>query len=115
VLLSSVLLEIGDTLIESARDVGATNWQILRHIVLPLSAPGALIGVTFMFLGVIGGFTIPYLLGPNAPQMLGVSMVYYMVNFFEPFLASTQAVAIFLLSLVAAVSFLRPPFQRAGR
>ncbi|TMD54334.1 MAG: ABC transporter permease, partial [Chloroflexi bacterium] len=115
VLLSSVLLEISDALIESARDVGASSWQIFRHIVLPLSAPGALIGITFMFLGVIGGFTVPYLLGPNAPQMLGVSMVYYMTNYFEPFLASTQAVAIFLLSLVAAVYYVRQQFKREVR
>ena len=115
VLLSSVLLEISDSLIESARDVGASSWQIFRHIVLPLSAPGALIGVTFMFLGVIGGFTVPYLLGPNAPQMLGVSMVYYMTNYYEPYIASTQAVAIFLLSLVAAVYYVRQQFKREIR
>src|SRR5205814_10576912 len=81
VLLSSVLLEISDSLIESARDVGASSWQIFRHIVLPLSAPGALIGVTFMFLGVIGGFTVPSLLGPNAPQMLAVALVYSMTHY----------------------------------
>jgi len=115
VLLTSVLLEISDTLVESARDVGASSWQIFRHIVLPLSAPGALIGVTFMFLGVVGGFTIPYLLGPNAPQMLGVSMVYYMTNYFEPYVASTQAVVIFLLSLIAAIYYVRQQFKREVR
>ena len=115
VLLSSVLLEISDTLVESARDVGASSWQIFRHIVLPLSAPGALIGVTFMFLGVVGGFTVPYLLGPNAPQMLGVSMVYYMTNYYEPYIASTQAVVIFLLSLIAAIYYVRQQFRREVR
>lgn len=112
VLLSSVLLEINDALVESARDVGASSWQIFRHIVLPLSLPGALIGVTFMFLGVVGGFTVPYLLGPNAPQMLGVSMVYYMTQYYEPYIASTQAIVIFLLSLVAAVYYVRQQFKR---
>ena len=61
------------------------------------------------------GFTVPYLLGPNAPQMLGVSMVYYMTNYFEPYIASTQAVAIFLLSLVAAVYYVRQQFKREIR
>jgi ABC-type spermidine/putrescine transport system permease subunit I len=68
-----------------------------------------------MFLGVIGGFTVPYLLGPNAPQMLGVSMVYYMTNYFEPYIATTQAVAIFLLSLVAAVYYVLQQFKREIR
>ena len=115
VLLTSVLQEISDTLIESARDVGATSWQIFCQIVLPLSLPGAAIGVTFVFLQVLGGFTIPYLLGPNAPQMLGVSMVAYMVNYFDRENASTQAMIIFLLSLVAAVYYVRLQFKREIR
>jgi len=115
VLLSSVLLEINDTLIESARDVGASKWEIFRRIVLPLSLPGASIGITFIFLHVLGGFTVPYLLGPNSPQMLGVSMVYYMTNYYEPQVASTQAMVIFGLSLVAAVYYVRQQFKREIR
>lgn len=115
VLLQSVLLEISDTLIESARDVGASKWEIFREIVLPLSLPGAAIGMTFVFLQVLGGFTIPYLLGPNSPQMLGVSMVYYMTNYYEPQVASTQAMIIFALSLVAAVYYVRQQFKREIR
>lgn len=115
VLLQSVLLEISDSLIESARDVGASKWQIFRQIVLPLSLPGASIGITFVFLGVLGGFTVPYLLGPNAPQMLGVSMVYYMTNYYEPQVASTQAMVIFALSLIAAVYYVRQQFKREIR
>jgi ABC-type spermidine/putrescine transport system permease subunit I len=115
VLLHSVLLEIGDSLVESARDVGANTWQIFRQIVLPLSLPGAAIGVTFTFLNVMGSFTIPYLVGPNAPQMLGVSMVYYMTRYFEPETASTQAVIIFLLSTLAAVYYVRQQFKREVR
>jgi len=115
VLLQSVLLEISDSLIESARDVGASKWQIFRQIVLPLSLPGASIGLTFVFLGVLGGFTVPYLLGPNSPQMLGVSMVYYMTNYYEPQVASTQAMIIFALSLIAAVYYVRQQFKREIR
>ncbi len=115
VLLTSVLQEISDTLVESARDVGATSWAIFRQIVLPLSLPGAAIGVTFIFLHVLGGFTVPYLLGPNAPQMLGVSMVAYMVNYYDRENASTQAMIIFLLSLVAAVYYVRQQFKREVR
>lgn len=115
VLLQSVLFEISDTLVESARDVGANRWDIFRQIVLPLSLPGAAIGVTFVFLQVLGGFTVPYLLGPNAPQMLGVSMVYYMTQYYEPQAASTQAMIIFVLSLIAAIYYVRQQFKREIR
>ena len=101
--------------VHNVRDVGASKWEIFRRIVLPLSLPGASIGVTFIFLHVLGGFTVPYLLGPNSPQMLGVSMVYYMTNYYEPQVASTQAMVIFALSLVAAVYYVRQQFKREIR
>lgn len=115
VLLTASLREISDSLIESGRDVGAGSWQIFRQIVLPLSLPGAAIGVTFIFLQSLGAFTIPYLMGPNSPQMLGVSMVDYWVRFYRPEEAATQAIIIFLLSLVAAVYYVREQFKREVR
>lgn len=115
VLLTSTLHEIADSLVESARDVGAGSWQIFRQIVLPLSLPGASIGVTFVFLHVLGSFTIPYLLGPNSPEMLGVSMVNYWVKFYRPEYAATQAIVIFMLSLVAAIYYVVEQFKREVR
>ncbi|WP_274650233.1 ABC transporter permease [Paenibacillus humicola] len=73
-LLSSALAGIPASVIESAKDVGAGRLQLFFRFILPLSYKTFLVAVTFVFMGVIGSFTAPFLLGPNAPQMLGVAM-----------------------------------------
>jgi putative spermidine/putrescine transport system permease protein len=73
-LLSSALSGISNSIIESAQDVGAGKLKIFLRLILPLSYKTLLVAVTFVFMGVIGSFTAPFLMGPNAPQMLGVSM-----------------------------------------
>ncbi|MNY50101.1 hypothetical protein D3C86_1855780 [compost metagenome] len=50
-----------------------------------------------MFMGVIGSFTAPYLVGPNAPQMLGVSMEQVFGVFQDRQLAAALAFFTFLL------------------
>ena len=73
-LLSSALTAIPNSIIESAKDVGAGRLQIFFKFILPLSYQTMLVAVTFSFMGIIGGFTAPFLIGPNSPQVLGVSM-----------------------------------------
>jgi len=67
-MLGSGLDGIEQELIESANDVGAGFLTVLWRIVLPMNLVPLLIVLTFTFIGVIGSFTIPFLIGPNAPQ-----------------------------------------------
>jgi hypothetical protein len=50
-----------------------------------------LIGFALIFLGVVGSFTVPYLLGPPAPEMMGVYMQRTLGNM-RPEEAQVQAV-----------------------
>ncbi len=89
---------------ESARDVGANNWQIFWRIILPQIIRPVLIVFSLNFLGIFGSYTLPYLLGPAAPQMMGVFMQQTFGQYRRPDDAETQAVITFLIS--AAVGFL---------
>lgn len=68
----SALTGIQDSIIDSARDVGASSWQILKDMILPLSYRDALVAATFVFMGNVGSFTTPFLMGGNNPKMLGI-------------------------------------------
>jgi len=96
---------IAQELIEAARDVGASFPAILRRIVLPLNIVPTLIVLTFTFIGVLGSFTIPYLLGPNAPQVLGVAMQAYFSSYQQPQPAVAIAVLTFAFAAVAGVVY----------
>ena len=50
------LAKIDRTLLEAARDMGATPFQIFREIIAPLSLPGVAIGMIFIFVMVMGEF-----------------------------------------------------------
>jgi ABC-type spermidine/putrescine transport system permease subunit I len=106
-LLSSSLAAIPDALIESAKDVGAKQWQVFFRLILPLTYPTMLVTTTFTFMGVIGGFTVPYLIGPNAPQMLGVAMTQIFSVYQDRGLASAVAVFMFLLCSVMGYFYIR--------
>src|SRR5712691_9571785 len=73
-ILTAGLRQVDDALIESARDVGANNWQVFTRILLPLLQRPVLIVLSLNFLGIFGSYTIPYLLGPAAPQMMAPYM-----------------------------------------
>ncbi|HET8626038.1 MAG TPA: ABC transporter permease subunit [Thermomicrobiales bacterium] len=104
-MLGSGLDGIPQELIEAAQDVGAGPVRILWRIILPLNLVPALIVATFTFIGVVGSFTIPFLLGPNAPQMMGVAMNAYFVSYQQPQAAAAMAVLTFLACAAAGVIY----------
>ena len=42
----NVLMKIDNSVVEAARDLGASNRQILFKILIPLSVPGIVSGIT---------------------------------------------------------------------
>lgn len=105
--LTAGLSQIPNALIESARDVGANNWRIFVHILLPLTRRAALIAFCLTFIGSFGAYTIPYLLGPAAPQMMGVYMQQTLQGYQQPLDAETQAVITFGICLVVGLFYIR--------
>lgn len=65
------LQAIEGSLIEAGRVLGASNFAIFRRIILPLSAPGLLVGVVLIFVPVVGSFMEPRILGGRQSIMLG--------------------------------------------
>ena len=104
-MLGSGLDGIEQELIESAHDVGAGFLTVLWRIVLPMNLVPLLIVLTFTFIGVVGSFTIPFIVGPNAPQMMGVAIQAYFSNYNQPQPAVAMAVLLFLIAAVAGVIY----------
>jgi ABC-type spermidine/putrescine transport system permease subunit I len=114
-LLGSGLDGLAEEQIEAARDVGAKFMTVFLKIVLPLNLVPLLIVATFTFIGIIGSFTIPYLLGPNAPQMLSVEMNAHFVNYNQPQPAVAMAIITFLIAAIAGVLYVRGTARTSGR
>lgn len=106
-LLSSALAAVPNSVIESARDAGANIGQLFFRFVLPLSYKTMWVAITFIFMGVIGSFTAPFLIGANSPQVLGVAMQQVFSNYQETHTASAMAVLMFLLCSVMGYFYIR--------
>jgi ABC-type spermidine/putrescine transport system permease subunit I len=114
--LTAGLRQVEDSLIESARDVGASGWRVFASIILPLVERSALIVFCLNFIGVFGAFTIPYLLGPAAPQMMGVYMQATYGDYLDRAGAETQAVITFLICALVGFLYVRTVTrQQVGR
>ena len=101
----AALSGISESIIESARDVGAGKLRVFFQFILPLSYKDVLIAVTFVFMSNISSFTTPYIIGPNHPQFLGVYLRKLFSNM-EYELAAAVSVVIFLFSSASAFVYL---------
>lgn len=99
-MIASGLRGIPDAVIEAARDVGARLWTVCWRVLFPMNILPTVIVATFGIIGSLGAYTIPYLIGPTAPQMLGVAMTNYYGSYNEPQQAEAMAVMIFLAATV---------------
>lgn len=93
---------------EAARVAGASPWQVLRYIVLPLIMPGVLAGSVLTFMASFGAFSIPLITG-GAYRPLAVQ-IYKQIEVFTPArwsAASAMAVVMALLQLGFLTLYMR--------
>ena len=67
----TALTKIDNSLIEAARDLGSGGPQIFKRIVLPLSVPGIISGITMVFIPSISTFIISKILGGGKDFLIG--------------------------------------------
>lgn len=98
----SSLVGLNDSIFESAKDVGASYWQIFLKLILPLTYKDALVAITLIFMSNVGSFTTPFLMGGNSPKMLGV-VLYDQFNAYMNFEgAAALSVIMFVICVIPA-------------
>ncbi len=66
----NTMMRIDKSLIEAAADAGATGWQTLWHVIVPLTKPGIMIGTIFVVALVMGDFiTVRFMSGSQSANM----------------------------------------------
>ena len=63
--------KIDVSVLEAARDLGANSWQTFLRVILPLTIPGAISGVTMVFIPALTTFVISALLGGGKLLLIG--------------------------------------------
>ena len=91
------ILKIDRGILEAARDLGANTVSVFRKIVLPLTVPGIISGITMVFIPCITTFVIPQLLN-NKVWTIG-SLIEFQIN-------GNAGVSVGVNNTAAALSFL---------
>ena len=69
--LYSTIVKINPRLIEAAEDLGCNSVQVFSKVVLPLSVPGILSGITMVFVPAVSTFYISQKLGGTDTVLIG--------------------------------------------
>lgn len=59
----SVMSKIDNSLIEAAQDLGANRFYVFKNVILPLSVPGVISGITMVFVPTASTFLVAQYLG----------------------------------------------------
>ncbi|WP_112176821.1 ABC transporter permease [Paraburkholderia unamae] len=70
--MSSALRAVSRSFDEASATLGASRWQTLRHVTLPLAMPGIVSGALLVFAYNASAFAVPLLLGGRRVPMLAV-------------------------------------------
>jgi putative spermidine/putrescine transport system permease protein len=99
----SVYRAVPPALEESAAILGASRWQVFRHVTLPLIRPGVFAGCLFAVLISLDNLPLSFFFGTATTNTLPVVVLSYMQNQFDPSIAaiSTVQMLIALVTLLA--------------
>jgi len=114
-ILLSGLGSVANQSIEAARDVGANTLRVFWHIILPRISNSILVALSFSVLGIFSSFTLPYLLGPASPEMLGPFMQRTLRDVQDPIGAMTQAVVAFGFCILFGLFYVRSVARNRGK
>ncbi|MEZ3422073.1 MAG: ABC transporter permease [Eubacterium sp.] len=67
----SVISKMDNSLIEAAQDLGSNRFQVFRKVIMPLSLPGVLSGITMVFVPCVSTFYITQKLGGGQIVLIG--------------------------------------------
>ena len=69
--LYTVIMKIDPLLIEAAEDLGCSSRHVFARVILPLSMPGIISGITMVFVPAVSTFYISQKLGSTGTTMIG--------------------------------------------
>ncbi len=97
----SVIEKMDASLLEAARDLGANSTGVFRKVILPLSLPGVLSGVTMVFVPSVSTFAISKLLGGSNELLLGDLIEQQILGTaYNPYLGSAIALVMMVIVVV---------------
>ena len=92
---------IDTSVLEAARDLGASPFATFRRVIFPQSLPGLVAGSTIVWIPALGEYVIPTILGGGKTFMIGNVIGQYFTESFQWPLGAALAAVLVIFALVA--------------
>ncbi|OJF94412.1 ABC transporter permease [Pararhizobium antarcticum] len=115
--LYGVIRRIDPAILQAAALCGATRWQALTRILIPLAAPGMVSGALMVFVMSLGYFVTPALLGGTANMMLAELIAQFVQSLVNWGMGGAAALVLLVVTLTLYALQLRlfGPARMGGR
>lgn len=99
--LYSVMVKIDKSLLEAASDLGCSSASTLFRVVVPLTMPGIMSGITMVFVPAISTFIISRMLGGGSNLLIGdLIEMQFLGNAYNPHLGAAISLVLMVIILV---------------
>ena len=99
--LYSVMVKIDDSVLEAAQDLGCGRGSTIMRVVVPLSLPGIMSGITMVFVPAISTFIISRMLGGGSNLLIGELIeMQFLGNAYNPNLGAAISLVLMVIVLI---------------
>ena len=105
----SVLSKLDKSLLEAAEDLGSNSFTKFKRVILPLSRPGIISGITMVFVPSVSTFYISQKLGGNKNMLIG-DVIEYFFNLGPDYYNVASAISLVLMGLILICLFVMNRF-----
>jgi putative spermidine/putrescine transport system permease protein len=91
---AAALVQVDPALEEAATNLGASSWQALRHVTLPLLAPGLAVGAGFAFIESFDNLALSIFVAGQRQETLPMRLFQLLVSDIDPVVAAVSTTLI---------------------
>lgn len=97
----SVMCKIETPLLEAADDLGSNGWMKLKRLILPMSVPGIVSGITMVFVPAVSTFYISQKLGGGKMLLIGDAIEAQFMNTGNYNLGASLSLVLMVMILIS--------------
>ena len=106
----SVMSKLDKSLLEAAEDLGSNTFTKFKRVILPLSRPGIISGITMVFVPSVSTFYISQKLGGNKTMLIG-DVIEYFFNLGPIYYNVASAISLVLMGMILVCLFVMNRFS----
>lgn len=110
----NAVMELNEDILEAARDLGAGPSAVLRKIMIPLTMPGIISGITMVFVPSLTTFAISDILGGGKVMLIGNVIEQEFSTSMNWHLGSGLSIALMIFVLISMIFTLRTDDQKGS-